>query len=233
MNLPPLLEGRLIRRYKRFLADVELADGRIVTAHTPNTGSMTGLTRPGSHVWLRDSGNPKRKYPLSWILVEARPGVIVGIDTGMANLLVREAIEAGTIDTLQGYDNIRSEVRYGRERSRIDLLLEDGPKHRCWIEVKNVTLVEGDTACFPDAATERGRKHLRELAHIVKSGERGVIFFCVQRGDAERLGPADHIDPAYGETLRQVVGQGVEAMAWRASVTPREIRLDTALPVEL
>ncbi len=233
MKLPPLLEGRLIRRYKRFLADIELADGRIVTAHTPNTGSMAGLTQPGNRVWLRDSGNPKRKYPLSWILVEARPGIIVGIDTGMTNRLVREAIEEGVIDSLRGYDNIRGEVRYGRERSRIDLLLESGPKERCWVEVKNVTLVENGTACFPDAVTERGRKHLRELAHIVETGERGVIFFCVQRGDAERLRPADHIDPAYGETLRQVVARGVEAMAWRASVTPREIRLDTVLPVEL
>jgi len=233
MHLPPLIEGRLIRRYKRFLADVELEDGRIVTAHTPNTGSMAGLVRPGNRVWLRDSGNDKRKYPLSWILVEAEPGVLVGIDTGMANRLVREGIENGVIDTLQGYRNIRSEVRYGRERSRIDLLLEDGPQGRCWVEVKNVTLVENGTAMFPDAATERGRKHLRELAGIVEAGERGVICFCVQRSDAGRLRPADHIDPAYGQTLREVVATGVEAIAWRASVSLEEIRLDTALPVEL
>ncbi len=233
MHLPTLIEGRLIRRYKRFLADVELADGRIVTAHTPNTGSMAGLLRPGARVWLRDSGNPKRKYPLSWILVEARPGVLVGIDTAMANALVREAIENGTITALQGYETIRSEVRYGEERSRIDLLLENGPKGHCFVEVKNVTLAENGTAFFPDAVTERGRKHLRELAGRVAAGERGVICFCVQRCDAELLHPADHIDPAYGETLREVVAKGVEAMAWRADVMTRSIRLTTALPVEL
>ncbi len=288
MKLPALLEGRLIRRYKRFLADIELcpgispdrralacslnpqgillsrkytrlfhsfakspvnpkpcanisppdeipglADGTIVTAHTPNTGSMAGLTRPGSRVWLRDSGNPKRKYPLSWILVEAHPGVLVGIDTGMANQLVREAIETGVITSLQGYQHIRNEVRYGNERSRIDLLLESDDRPRCYVEVKNVTLVENGTAYFPDAVTERGRKHLRELAGRVAAGERGVIVYCVQRQDAKALRPADHIDPAYGKALRKAVAQGVEAYAWRATVTVKDIRLDTQLPVAL
>jgi len=233
VRLPPLIEGRLIRRYKRFLADVALSDGRIVTAHTPNTGSMAGLLHPGSRVWLRDSGNPKRKYPLSWTMVEARPGVLVGIDTAMANRLVREAIENGTITTLRGYRRIRGEVPYGEERSRIDLLLEQGPKARCYVEVKNVTLVENGTAFFPDAVTERGRKHLRELAGRVAAGERGVICFCVQRHDADRLRPADHIDPAYGRTLREVVAQGVEAIAWQAEVTTASLQLTTELPVEL
>ena len=233
MELPPLLEGRLIRRYKRFLADVELADGTVITAHTPNTGSMMGLTRPGSRVWLRDSRNPKRKYPLSWILVETRPGVLVGIDTGMANHLVRETVESGSIPALQGYQRIRREVRYGNERSRVDLLLESDTRPRCYVEVKNVTLVENDHAFFPDAVTERGRKHLRELAGRVAAGERGVIFFCIQRHDAKRLRPADHIDPAYGKMLREAVALGVEAIAWRATVTVKAIRLDTPLPVSL
>lgn len=233
MELPRLLEGRLIRRYKRFLADVELADGTVITAHTPNTGSMMGLTRPGSRVWLRDSRNPKRKYPLSWILVETRPGVLVGIDTGMANHLVRETVESGSIPALQGYQRIRREVRYGNERSRVDLLLESDTRPRCYVEVKNVTLVENDHAFFPDAVTERGRKHLRELAGRVAAGERGVIFFCIQRHDAKLLRPADHIDPAYGKMLREAVALGVEAIAWRATVTVKEIRLDTPLPVSL
>lgn len=233
MELPRLLEGRLIRRYKRFLADVELADGTVITAHTPNTGSMMGLTRPGSRVWLRDSRNPKRKYPLSWILVETRPGVLVGIDTGMANHLVRETVESGSIPALQGYQRIRREVRYGNERSRVDLLLESDTRPRCYVEVKNVTLVENDHAFFPDAVTERGRKHLRELAGRVAAGERGVIFFCIQRHDAKRLRPADHIDPAYGKMLREAVALGVEAIAWRATVTVKAIRLDTPLPVSL
>ena len=233
VHLPPLIEGRLLRRYKRFLADVALPDGRVVTAHTPNTGRMEGLTRPGSRVWLRDSHNPRRKYRYSWVLVEARPGVLVGIDTALSNRLVREGIENGTIAALQGYRGIRQEVPYGRERSRIDLLLTDGPGGQCFVEVKNVTLVENGIAYFPDAITERGRKHLRELAHQVQRGHRGVVFFCVQRGDARRFHPADHIDPRYGETLREVIAQGVETLAYRARVSVEEISLDQPLAVEV
>ncbi|GAB6042403.1 DNA/RNA nuclease SfsA [Endothiovibrio diazotrophicus] len=232
MDFPaPLIPGRLIRRYKRFLADVELDDGRVVTAHTPNTGSMAGCAEPGSRVWLSDSGNPKRKYPLSWELVEARAGVIVGINTALPNRLVKEAVEQGVVESLGGFASLRSEVPYGAERSRIDLLLEDEVRGRCFIEVKNVTLVEEGVAYFPDAVSERGAKHLRELMGVVEQGARGVIFFCVQRGDAREVRPADRIDPRYGETLRQAIGAGVEALAYRAEVSPRSVELVTPLPV--
>ncbi len=226
-----LLQGTLIRRYKRFLADVQLPDGTRVTAHTPNTGSMAGCCDPGSRVWLRDSGNPARKYPLSWELVEAAPGVLVGINTALANRLVREAVEGMVITELKGYRTVRPEVRYGRENSRIDLLLQGEAVPDCYVEVKNVTLVEEGTAYFPDAVSVRATRHLRELQHIVNGGGRAVIFFCVQRKDADAVQPADKIDPDYGEMLRRALAGGVEALAYRAQVSPARIELRDRLPV--
>jgi sugar fermentation stimulation protein A len=227
----PLIEGVLVRRYKRFLADVELPDGEVVTAHTPNTGSMKGLCDPGSRVWLRDTGNDSRKYPLSWELVEAEPGELVGINTGLANDLVREAIEGGIIAELQGYDSVRGEVSYGKEASRVDLLLE-GASGSCYIEVKNVTLVEGGIALFPDAVTARGVKHLRELARMVAEGYRAVIFYCVQRGDAREVRSADEIDPLYGQTLREAAAAGVETLAYAADVSLDGVTLSEGLAVK-
>jgi sugar fermentation stimulation protein A len=227
----PLVAGRLLRRYKRFLADVELADGRVVTAHTPNTGAMLGCSQPGSRVWLRDSGNPKRKYPLSWELVETAEGTMVGINTGLANALVREAIECGLIAELAGYARMRSEVPYGHENSRIDLLLEHASAPPCYVEVKNVTLVESAVARFPDAVSARGSKHLRELALMVEQGARSVILFCVQRNDVDVFEPADLIDPLYGQTLRQALSRGVEALAYVASPTLEGISLQRSLPL--
>ncbi len=226
----PLVEGRLLRRYKRFLADVELADGRRLTAHTPNTGSMCGCAEPGSRVWLRDTGSSTRKYPFSWELVEARPGVLVGINTLLSNGLVREAIENGVVRELTGYPDIRAEVRYGQENSRIDLLLEGGDAS-CYVEVKNVTLVDDGVAMFPDAVSVRGTKHLRELAGVVCNGGRGVIFYCVQREDVRELRPADAIDPAYGEQLRVSLDAGVEALAYVARVTTEGVELRHSLPI--
>ena len=226
-----LIPGILIKRYKRFLADVELDDGRVITAHTPNTGSMLGCCEPGSRVWLSDSGNTERKYPLSWELVETAPGVLTGINTGLPNRLVEEGISNGVVRELQGYAGINREVRYGMERSRIDLLLRGSGKPDCYVEVKNVTLAQNGTGYFPDAVSARGSKHLRELAEVVAAGNRGVIFFCVQRKDVNEVRPADTIDRKYGATLRQVVAGGVEALAWRADVSPEEIRLDRKLPV--
>lgn len=225
----PLIEGTLIKRYKRFLADVELPDGEVITAHTPNTGSMLGCCRSGSRIWLSDSGNPKRKYRLGWELVEAEPGVLVGINTSLANSLVSEAIEKGVIRELQNYRSLRREVRYGGENSRIDLLLESDPD--CYVEVKNVTLAENGVALFPDAVSRRGAKHLRELERVVRDGKRGVIVFCVQRMDTHEFRPADDIDVEYGRTLRQVMDNGVEALAYRARVDEKSIELDTPLPV--
>ncbi len=228
----PLIEGRLVRRYKRFLADVELADGTTVTTHTPNTGSMLGCCTPGSRVWLRDCQNPKRKYPLSWELVESAEGTLVGINTGLSNGLVREAIENGVIGELDGYGEICAEVRYGAENSRIDLLLRGyGRAPDCYVEVKNVTLAQSGTAMFPDAVSTRGSKHLRELIAMVEQGYRACLCFCVQRGDVQEVAPADHIDAEYGRLLRRAVAAGVEALAYRARVTVAGVTLCEALPV--
>lgn len=228
MRLPPLVAGTLIKRYKRFLADVTLDNGEMVTVHCPNSGSMKGCAVPGSRVYLSRSPHPERTYPLGWELVQA-DGFWAGINTGLPNKLVREAIEAGTVGELQGYDTIRPEVPYG-EHSRIDLLLE-GITGRCFVEVKNVTLVENGRALFPDAVTIRGQKHLKELIRVVSEGDRGVIFFTVQRGDGHSVSPADMIDPEYGRLLRLALESGVEALAYRALVTPEEIRLTERLPV--
>lgn len=231
----PLLQGILLKRYKRFLADVALPTGSTVTAHCPNTGSMLGCVESGSRVWLRDSGNPQRKCRFTWEMVEVARSILVGINTSLSNRLVREAIERGVIASLQGYDKARPEVRFGAERSRIDLLLErhNGMEH-CYVEVKNVTAAVTDgIALFPDAVSARGTKHLRELMGVVNAGHRGVVCFCVQRGDVTEVRPADAIDPVYGKTLRRAVEQGVEAIAYRAHVTPAGIELRDELPVVL
>lgn len=228
MKLPPLFPATLIKRYKRFLADIMLEDGSTVTVHCPNSGSMKGCATPGSRVFISRSANPGRKFPFTWELVESA-GFWAGINTALPNRLVREAIENGTAAELQGYESIRPEVAYG-EHSRIDLLLES-PGQRCFVEVKNVTLVEDGRALFPDAVTTRGQKHLNELMRVVREGDRGVIFFTVQRGDGLTVSPADAIDPEYGRLLRLAMKSGVEALAYRALVTPQEIVLTERLPI--
>jgi sugar fermentation stimulation protein A len=230
MRLPSLIEGQLLRRYQRFLADVELADGSVVTAHCPNSGSMRGCALPGSPVLLSRSDNAARRLPYTWELVQAGGGW-VGINTALPNRLVREGIEGGVVRELQGYGRLRSEVGYGSERSRIDLLLEE--PGLCYVEVKNVTLVENGLARFPDAVTERGQKHLRELMAMAAAGARAVNFFVVQRADANAVAPADAIDPAYGKLLRQAADAGVELLAYQAKVTPAEISLTHPLPIIL
>ncbi len=228
MKLPPLIPGTLVKRYKRFLADVTLEDGSMVTVHCPNSGSMKGCAVPGSRVFLSRSSNPGRTYPFTWELVESE-GFWTGINTARPNRLAHEAIENGTIAELAGYKTIRAEVPYG-EHSRIDLLLE-GPAGRCFVEVKNATLIENSRALFPDAVTTRGQKHLNELMRVVREGDRGVIFFTVQRGDAESLSPADAIDPEYGRLLRLALANGVEALAYRADISVDEIYLSQRLPI--
>jgi sugar fermentation stimulation protein A len=229
-----LLEGRLIRRYKRFLLDVQLADGEVLTAHTSNTGAMTGCSTPGSRVWLSESDNPKRKYPHTWEIVEVSPDVLCGINTLRSNHLVAEAIAAGAVPELLDYPTIRREVNYGQERSRIDLLLESGEcddKPPCYVEVKNVTLAEKGAALFPDAVTTRGAKHLRELMGVVAAGQRAVIFFCVQRNDCDEFRPADDIDAEYGRVLRQAMAADVEVLAYQAEVGIAGIQLTKRIPV--
>lgn len=233
MKFPePLAAAILLRRYKRFLADVRLADGEVITVHTANTGSMLGCAEPGSRVWLSRSAVSTRKYPHSWEITETAAGVLVGINTALPNLLVREGIAGGVISELQGYHSLRGEVPFGVERSRVDLLLEKQREEAaCYVEVKNVTAAVADTAIFPDAVSARGAKHLRELMGVVAAGQRGVLCFCVQRGDAAAVRPADEIDPVYGETLREAARRGVEIIAYQAEVTPIEISLRRPLPV--
>lgn len=231
MKLPnPLYRGKLVRRYKRFLADIILDNGKEITAHCPNSGSMRGCAEPGSIVLLSRSENPKRRFPFTWELVLARDAW-VGINTGHPNRLVHEAVSLGKVPELAGFPTIRPEVPYGTG-SRIDLLLSNASE-LCYVEVKNVTLLEGDAALFPDSVTTRGQKHLLELIQVVQNGGRGVIFFVVQRGDASFVAPADGIDPEYGRLLRLAVGNGVEALAYQAHVDPVEIYLARSLPVLL
>lgn len=229
----PLVEGRLIKRYKRFLADVELPDGKVVVAHCPNTGSMSGCKAEGSRVWLSESRDPKRKLAYTWELVETGPDELAMINTARPNRQVRQAIEEGIIEPLKGYATIRSEVRYGAEKSRIDLHLsghDTAPD--AWVEVKNVTLAGDDgQGYFPDAVTLRGQKHLRELMAQVDAGDRAVLVFCVNHTGIDRVAPADHIDPDYGALLRQAIAHGVEVLAWRAALSPKRLTLTDALPV--
>ena len=231
----PLVGGTLIRREKRFIAYVLLDDGREVVAHTNNSGSMKGCQDPGSRVWLSPADKPGRKLKWTWEIVHAgADGVAVGVNTLMPNRLVEEGVLAGVMSELQGYSKLRREVRYGTERSRIDLLLSGGEGLAdAWIEVKNVTLVRGQRALFPDAVTSRGRKHLRELAAQVALGDRGVLVFVLQRSDAIEVAPADDIDPAYGQELRKAMDFGGEVLAYQAEVSPQRIELVRSVPVVL
>ncbi len=235
MRFPSALErGRLLQRYKRFLADVALDSGETVTASCPNTGSMLGLTAPGSRVWLSRSDSHTRKYAHTWEMVEADLGhgpALVGINTGHPNKLVAEAIAASRIKTLTGYGTLRREVRYG-EASRIDILLDDARKGRCYVEVKNVHLMrQAGLAEFPDCVTERGAKHLRELAAMAAEGHRSVMVFLIQRTDAKRFSLAADLDPEYAAAFRVASEAGVEAMAFRCRMSEAEIALDRAVPI--
>jgi sugar fermentation stimulation protein A len=219
-----LVEGRLIRRYKRFLADVQLADG-VITAACPNTGSLMGCCEPGSRVWLSESDRPSRKYRHTWEIIEVGK-VMVGINTVLPNRLVAEAIGNGVIAELAGYASVRSEVRYGEEASRVDFVLESSGRESCYVEVKNVTAAANrGVALFPDCVSERGTRHLRELIRMKAQGLRPVQLYCVQRGDVNEVRPADGIDHEYGRMLREAIAAGVEVLAYRAKVTPGEISL--------
>jgi sugar fermentation stimulation protein A len=232
-----LVPGVLLGREKRFLVHVRLDTGDEVVAHTNNTGTMRGCSTPGSRVWLSRATNPRRKLAWTYELVEAGdPPVLVGINTQRANDLAAEAIAGGVVRELAGADWLRREVACG-EGTRCDLLLGGGPREeprfRTWVEVKNVTLVEEAVALFPDAVTVRGRRHLAALSERVACGDRGVMLYVVQREDAEAFGPADAIDPAYGQALRQARADGVELLAYRAAVSTDGIALVTPLPVQL
>jgi sugar fermentation stimulation protein A len=231
MLWPKLIKGILLQRYKRFMVDVKLNNGHTVTAHCPNTGSMHTCCEPGRPVYLSRHNNRNRLLPYTFELIEM-PSSLVGVNTAVPNRLVKEAILSGAIKTLSGYDRLRSEVRYGTN-SRIDLLLEDTYERKCFVEIKNCTLVENGSAYFPDAITARGLKHLHELRAQVQEGNRCVIFYLIQRQDARLFKPADHIDPEYGRALRDAVGSGVEIMVYDVRITTRSIVLNTLVPYEL
>ena len=226
----PLTEAVLVKRYKRFLTDVTLENGEEITVHCPNTGSMKNCQYPGKRVWISDSGNPKRKYRFTWEIAEVGNGALAGINTHRANALVKEALQDDVIKELSGYDEIKSEVKYGAENSRIDFLLTSASRPDCYVEVKSVTLGpdDGDDSglgYFPDAVSTRGQKHVRELMEVKQQGARAVLLFCVQHSGIRSVSPADHIDEEYGKLLREAVKQGVEVMAWRAHIDPGEVRL--------
>jgi sugar fermentation stimulation protein A len=225
-----LIEGRLLRRYKRFLVDVEMPGGETLTAHCPNTGAMTGCAEPGRPVWLSVSDSPSRKYPHTWELVDTGAGIAC-VHSALANRVVAEAVGAGRVPELDGYGDLQTEVAYGRG-SRADMVLA-GSGPRCVVEIKSVTLRQPDgSGAFPDAVSERARKHLDELRAVADSGERAVIFFCAFHTGIERVRPAREIDPRYAQALEQAVAGGVEAIAWSADVTPGGIELSGPLPVE-
>ena len=235
MRFPaPLLPAKLVRRYKRFLADVVLPSGETLTVHCANPGSMIGLDAPGARVWLSKSSNPQRKLAHSWELIEVDFGggaELVGINTTHPNALVAEAIAAGAIAELAGYGSIRREVRYGKN-SRVDFLLEHAERPPCYLEIKNVHLMrQGGLAEFPDAVTKRGAKHLDELGTMVAAGARAVMLFLIQIGSAQRFKLARDIDPAYGRAFDAARLAGVEALAYRCGITCEGIEVVEPVPI--
>ncbi|MCK5688176.1 DNA/RNA nuclease SfsA [Myxococcota bacterium] len=226
-----LLEGTLLRRYKRFLADIKLDSGEEITAHCANPGSMTGLDEPGSRVLLSIKDDPRRKFKHQLEIVYSGQ-TPVGIHTGRPNSIVAEAIGGAKIKELAGYATMRREVPYGRN-SRIDILLEGNGLRSCYVEVKSVTLAKEEIALFPDSITERGTRHLGELVNIVREGHRAMVIFLAQRGDVNIFRPAEEIDPEFTQALVDAKARGVEILCYRASVTKDGIELEQPLPVEL
>lgn len=239
MQFPrPLTSATLLKRYKRFLADIRFDDGTEVTAHCANPGSMIGLAEPGSRIYVSKSDNPKRKLGWSWELIEVvspADGVptLVGINTAHPNRVAEEAIRAGQIPELKGYATLRREVKYG-ENSRIDLLLEDEARPAAYVEVKSVTLSrEAGMAAFPDAKTARGAKHMGELAQMVREGHRAIVLFLVQRADCTEMRPAADIDPAYARALSEAVKAGVEPLCYSCKLSAHGIEVYQSLPLTL
>jgi len=228
---PALQSATLIKRYKRFLADVITPDGTELTLHCANTGAMTGCATPGDTVWYSTSDNLKRKYPHSWELTKTQQNHWICVNTLRANQLVREAIMAQRIPELSGYSKLTSEVKYGTENSRIDLMLQAENQPDCYIEVKSVTLLQEGRGFFPDAVTLRGQKHLRELQSMAEQGQRAVLFFAVLHSGIESVAAAHHIDPRYTELLTYVQNKGVEVMCYGAELSAEGIRLTGRLPL--
>ncbi len=228
----PLVRARFLRREKRFFIYAAGDDGTGIVAHTNNTGRMSGCLFPDATIWLSPAENPARKLKWTLEIVETPAGVPVGVNTGLANRLVADAVVAGLIPDLAGSTDLRREVRYDSGASRVDILLESGPE-RVWIEVKNVSLVEDGHGRFPDAPTERGRKHLRELMAVVAGGDRAAMVFCSQRPDARTVGAADDIDPEYGNLLREAAQAGVEVYGLGCLVSPEAVIVDRVLAIDM
>lgn len=223
----PLHKGTLLKRYKRFLADIELEEGGLVTAHCPNSGAMQGLTEPGTPVWVSSSPNPSRKLPLTWEMAEV-DGTYVGTNTLAANALVEEAIYGGIIQDLQGYQTLRREVPYG-QNSRIDFLLETPSHPLAYVEVKNVHLKRGDNAAFPSSVTTRGAKHMRELGERAQQGDEAYVIYVVQRNDCKGFEIAADIDPDYGQETLNALKKGVKVLVYACEVTPKAITITSRI----
>ena len=231
LAFPELIQGTLVRRYKRFLADILLENGETVTAHCPNSGAMTACCQPGRPVYVSCHDRPERKLKYTWELIDM-PTSLVGVNTMIPNRLIRKAITQGEIKAFAAYDTVIAEVRAG-EHSRLDLMLTGETSGKCYIEIKNCTLVDNKTAMFPDAVTTRGRNHLLVLQELKKLGHRCAMIFLIQRMDACRFAPADHIDPAYGAALMAAVKSGVEIHVYDVSLDLHRIRLGRQIPWEL
>ena len=230
MEFPnPLVKVQLVRRYKRFLADAKLESGELVTAHCANPGSMIGLTEPGAEIWLSPAQNPRRKLRWSWEMIRVGKG-LVGINTGHPNKIVADAISERLIPELDGYKNMRREVKYG-ESSRIDIFLDDPIKGTCFVEVKNVHLRRSAGAEFPDSVTARGTKHLRELTNMIHKGHRAVMMYLVQREDCTNFRIAGDIDPTYRIEFEKALMNGVEALCYACLLQPSSIDLGPPLQI--
>lgn len=228
----PLISGILIKRYKRFLADIELDNGEIITAHCANSGSMMGLKDEGLKVWVSPANNPKRKLQYTWELVEVNDN-LVGVNTSLPNKIVSEAITQGKIPYLTGYEKLKHEVKYG-QNSRIDIYLEDSKKGKCFVEVKSVTLSRNrGKAEFPDAVTERGQKHLFELAAQAQNGHRAVMIYLVQYENIDSFSIASDIDSAYFDAFKNALIHNVEAYAYGCKLSPQEIAIDREITIKI
>ena len=229
----PLVPARLLRRYKRFLADVLLEDGQQVTAHCPNPGSMMGVCQPGTRVFVEPNSDPRKKLKYAWRLVDHENGHMTGIDTGAANKIVKEALEARKIALFETYQTLRAEVKYGTQ-SRVDFLLTEPGQKDIYLEVKSVTLMrKKGVAEFPDSVTARGLKHLQELAHVAEMGHRGVILFLIQRSDSHVCDIARDIDPAYAKGLVDALARGVEILCMDCQLSEDGIDIDKPVPFGL
>lgn len=227
----PLICGTLVRRYKRFLADVVLEDGSVVTAHCPNTGAMTGCAEPGWKVWLRPANDPSRKLDYTWELSVDDQHHIIGVNTGNANNIVAEALGRGIVTEVKGYKSFRREVSFGNERSKVDFLLSDGAHAKMYLEVKSVTLLQNGCGLFPDTETARGQKHLRELMSIQSSGKaNAAVLFCVQHSGIHKVATANDIDPEYARLMRMALKMGVKVFAYGCRLNENEITMVEPLP---